>query len=376
VGLLSFGRGAPVGLDIGSSTFRAVQLKPADDKPLLINYASVKTADGLVNEGEIVDVEGVSKVLASFWRENKISEKKVVIGVANQKVVVRVIEMPYMSEHELRSAIQYQINDYIPIPIEEAIIDFQIISEHENADGNKMMNVLVVAARKDMVENTIAAVKGAGLKPVVVDVSSLAFARAIMGNMPEKVLADEEDYGATALINISASLTDIVVIEDDIPKFTRISSFGGNVFTEALSEQLGVSIEFAEDLKARIGLPPVNGEAVELSEDQEVNQYINAVHSVLEQEMSRFIAEIRRSLDYYVVQATRVKRIDRVVVSGGGAKLKNFIEHLKHHLQMEVEVGRPLQNIQIKRKAQFADIEEDELSMAICLGLGMRGVDR
>lgn len=376
MGLLSFGRGAPVGLDIGSNTFRAVQLKPADDKPLLVSYASVKTADGLITEGEIVDIDGVSKVLASFWRENKISEKKVVVGVANQKVVVRVIEMPQMSEHELRSAIQYQINDYIPIPIEEAIVDFQIISEHENTDGNKMMDVLVVAARKDMVENTIAAVKGAGLKPVVVDVSSLAFARAIIASKPEKVLDEEVERGATALINVSANLTDIVVLENDVPRFTRISSFGGNVFTEALSEQLGVSIEFAEDLKARIGLAPVSGEVVESSDDPEVNQYINAVHNVLDQEMSRFIAEIRRSLDYYVVQATKVKRIDRVVVSGGGAKLKNFIEHLKHNLQMEVEVGRPLQNIQIKRKAQFADIEEDELSMAICLGLGMRGVDR
>jgi len=189
LGLLGLGRGSsPVGLDIGGGTFRLAQLKPSADKSVLINYATIKTPEGLVSEGEILDVEGVAKALAGFWREKKISEKKVVVGVANQKVIVRVVEMPYMVESELRSAIQYQINEYIPIPVEEAIIDIQIISEHENSQQERMMDVLVVAARKEMVENTVAALEKAGLKPVIVDVSSLAFARALAENTPERVL--------------------------------------------------------------------------------------------------------------------------------------------------------------------------------------------
>lgn len=377
MGALSLGRGAaPVGLDIGSSTFRIAQLKSADDKPLLVNYASIKTADGLVNEGEIIDIESVSKVLAAFWRDNKIAEKRVVVGVANQKVVVRVIEMPLMSEAELRSAIQYQINDYIPIPLEEAIIDYQIISKHENSEQNKMMDVLVVAARKDMVENTVAAIRGAGLKPVIVDVSSLAFARAVMRDEPEKVLDEVENKGATALINISSSLTDIVVVEDNVPRFTRISGIGGKVFTEAIVEQLGVSREAAEELKTKIGLPPIGKQSVAIDVEPHLTQYAEAVHNILEQEMSRFIAEIRRSLDYYVVQATNVKRIEKIIVSGGGARLKNFLEHLRENLMMECEMAQPLQNIQIKRKMQIENIEDEELSMAICLGLGMRGIEK
>ncbi|MHB8840311.1 MAG: type IV pilus assembly protein PilM [Candidatus Aquicultor sp.] len=378
MGLLGLGRGSsPVGLDIGGGTFRLAQLKPSADKPVLINYATIKTPEGLVSEGEILDVEGVAKTLASFWREKKISEKEVVVGVANQKVIVRVVEMPYMVESELRSAIQYQINEYIPIPVEEAIIDIQIISEHENSQQERMMDVLVVAARKEMVENTVAALEKAGLKPVVVDVSSLAFARALADNTPEKVLQEEDEHkAAIAMINISSNLTDIVVIEDEIPRFTRVSSIGGRSFTDALVEQLGMTFDEAEDLKKRIGLPAsTNNEPVSDDSDiSDVIQYKEAVQNVLEQEMIRFVAEIRRSLDYYLVQATRAKSIEKIVISGGGAKLKNFIQYLQDNFQIEVELGQPLHSVQLSKRLKIENIQDEELSMAICLGLAMRGV--
>jgi len=430
LGLLTLGRGAsPVGLDIGSSTFRLAQLKPSNDKPTLISYASAQTPDDLINEGEIMDVDGVAKALSKLWREHKIREKNVVVGVANQKVIVRVIEMPYMTETELRSAIQYQINDYIPIPIEEAIVDFQIIGERESDEGERMMEVLVVAARRDMVESTIAAVEKAGLNPVVIDVSSLAFARAVTRDGVQPFIQEDINatLGATAMINISANLTDIVVIEDEVPRFTRISNTGGNTFTEALVEQLGISFEDAEDLKIKIGLAPIKNEFenetpaiaaydsereteaepmgfLEISETSEIpetsetsgileapetletpetqedssdiNKYVDIVQSILEQEMTKFIAEIRRSLDYYLVQATRARHIDKIIVSGGGAKLKNFMDYLKESLQLEVELGRPLNSVQLSRKLRRTGVEDEEPSMAICLGLAMRGIDR
>jgi len=378
LGLLGLGRGSsPVGLDIGGGTFRLAQLKPPADKSVLINYATIKTPEGLVSEGEILDVEGVAKALAGFWREKKISEKKVVVGVANQKVIVRVVEMPYMVESELRSAIQYQINEYIPIPVEEAIIDIQIISEHENSQQERMMDVLVVAARKEMVENTVAALEKAGLKPVIVDVSSLAFARALAENTPERVLQEEDEHKtAIAMVNISSNLTDIVVIEDEIPRFTRASSMGGRVFTDALVEQLGMTFDEAEDMKKRIGLPASanDGSDVNDSDISDVVQYKDAVQNVLEQEMIRFVAEIRRSLDYYLVQATRAKSIDKIIISGGGAKLKNLLQYLKDNFQIEVELGQPLHSVQLSKRLKIENIRDEELSMAICLGLAMRGV--
>ena len=378
MGLFGLGNGAaPIGLDIGSTSLRVAQFKATADKPILIEFATAKMPQGLISEGEISDVDGVAKELAALWRANKIAEKRVVVGVANQKVIVRVVEMPVMTDAELRSAIQYQVSDYIPIPADEAIIDFQILSEYSKDSHERVMDVLLVAARKDMIETTIAAVEGAGLKPVVVDVSSLAFARVVMGDTAQPLLPEDDGpTGATALINLSATLSDIVVVEDNMPRFTRISSMGGNTFSEALVEQLGMSLEEADDLKARIGLPPVEGDENPGLIDTDIQEYAEAVQNVLEQEMVKFIAEIRRSLDYYLVQANRAKSIDKIIVTGGGAKLKNFLAYLQQNLQIEVELGRPLQHVRLNGNGLAAKVEEEELSMATCLGLAMRGLDR
>jgi type IV pilus assembly protein PilM len=284
--------------------------------------------------------------------------------------------MPLMTEDELRSAIRFQANDYIPIPIDEAIIDFQIISERESDRQDKMMDVLVVAARKDMVESTIAAVEGAGLRPIIVDVSSLAFARAVLTDVEESFLKEEAgDAGATTLINISSSLTDIVVLEDNIPRFTRISSMGGDAFTDALVNQLGIPFNEAEELKTKIGLRSDGDESSLPEIDPSISMYKETVNNVLEQEMDRFIAEIRRSLDYYLVQSARAKRIEKIIVTGGGAKLRNILRYMKERLQVEVEPGHPLHSVQVARKLSEAGVDSDELSMAICLGLAMRGVE-
>jgi len=376
LGLLALGRGsAPVGLDIGNKTFRIAQLKPSAHKPILINYASKDTPFGLVDEGEIADVDGVAKVLSDFWRERKISEKKVVVGIANQKVIVRIIEMPYMTEAELKSAIQFQVSDYIPIPIEEAIIDFQIISERENDLQGKVMDVLVVAARKEMIERVIMALEKAGLRPVVIDVSSFAFARAVMGDAPSLSFEDLDNPKATAMINVGSNLTDIVVMEDGIPRFTRISNFGSDIFVEALMEALGISLDEAKDLAVRIGLPSrdVGDDPADVTPD--MLSKVALVNTILEQQMMKLVAEIRRSLDYYLVQAAKAKSIDKIILSGSGANLRNFRQHLKRELQIEVELGHPLNNVQIGKNLRSADIVDDELSLATCLGLAMRGLD-
>ncbi|MBE0447742.1 MAG: type IV pilus assembly protein PilM [Actinobacteria bacterium] len=376
--LLSLGKGAtPVGLDIGSSTFRIAQLKASAEKPILVSYSSTKAPKGLIDEGEITDVDGVAKVLASLWRTAKVTDKRVIVGVANQKVIVRVIEMPAMTETELRSAIKYQVSDYIPIPVEEAILDFQILSEHVNDRLERMMDVLLVAARKDMVENVVAAIERAGLRPVTVDASSLAFARAVTSEKPKSFIGGEAGAEeVTAMINIGSALSDIVVVEDSTPRFTRVSSIGGNTFTEAIANHLGVTFEKAEDLKIKIGLPSQNGKGKLAGVGPDVSEHVEAVHDVLEREMVKFMAEVRRSLDYYLAQASKVESIGKIVVTGGGAKLKNFQSYLKESLKIEVEFGRPLQNVQVSNNLHRAGVEDEEFSLAICIGLAARGLER
>lgn len=382
MGIFSFGQGAPVGLDIGTNTFRVAQLKSAQDKPVLINSGYVWVPPGIVVEGEIMDVEAASKYLSDLWRSLRLSERRVIIGVANQKVVVRLIEMPFMEKADLKQALNFQAQDYIPIPIDEAIMDFDVVGEYTSDEGERMMEVLLVAAQRDMVNAHIETIQGAGLKPVAIDVSSLAFTRAILANQPSLPVDNDAvgEFEALALINVAGGTTNIVVLENGVPRFTRISSFAANSFTDALKDKLRISYEEAEDLKIKAGLPPLRNKdsAEELDASGAADESatkLQIAQSVLEEEVGAFIAEIRRSLDYYLAQTSRVRSINRVIASGGGVRMLNFVEYLADGLQLDVEIGHPLARIKVGGRLDAQEIANEELSMAVCLGLALRGLE-
>jgi type IV pilus assembly protein PilM len=316
-----------------------------------------------------MDPEAVSKTLISLWKNLNLSEKRVVIGVANQKVVARLIVLPYMQKKELKSALRYQAQDYIPIPIEEAILDFDVVGEFVSDENERMIEVLLVAARRDMIENHIEAVQTAGLIPLAIDVSSLAFARSLVGDT--SALAETIDEQAVALVNISSGTTNIVVVENELPRFTRTSSIAGNTFTEVLADKLHLTFEEAENLKIKTGLPPVNSK----SPSEDIDGEAQEVQEILLQVANEFIADLRRSLDYYLAQATRVRNIERIIVTGGAAYMTNLIEHLSAALKLTVEIGHPLRSVRLTKDLIRKGVAEDEASMAVCLGLALRGLD-
>lgn len=365
---------SPVGLDVGADVFRAAQLKNHGGKLSLLRYGSVKVPMGVVADGEITDVEAAAKSLQTLWKNHKIPDKHVVLGVANQKVVARLISMPQMDRRELRSALQYQAQDYIPIPVEEAILDFDVVGEYVTDEQEHMMEILLVAAQRDMIENHIAAVEGAGLRPVAVDVSSLAFARVLLhGNGSAPAVVEPEE--ALALINVSAGITNIVVLEGHVPRFTRICGIAGTTFTDAIAERLNLTFGEAEELKNAIGLPSKHGEAL-AGVPVELRERAAAVQEALVREMDRFVAEIRRSLDYYLAQAARLKTLGRVVITGSGVNLRNFVDYLAEEVQLPCEVGHPLNAIQPGSGAVRRAALDDELSLSVCVGLAMRGFEQ
>ena len=189
---------ATVGLDIGSDHLRLAQVKPAGSTYTLTGNAMVGVPMGAVVEGEIVDVEAVGASVRELVRTSGMHPKNVAIGVSNQKVVVRLIDLPFMEQAELQGAIQYQAQDYILIPIEDAILDFQIIGDYMTAADEHMMEVLLVAAQRDMVNNAVRAVEEAGLKLQQIDVTSFAIVRALLGNVPS-VLPDEAEEAGEAI---------------------------------------------------------------------------------------------------------------------------------------------------------------------------------
>lgn len=369
-----FGKSIPlIGLGIETNTFRVVQLKSSPGLPLLTSYGSIKIPVGAAVEGEIVDADAISQSLSQLWRKTGLREKRVIVGLANQKVVVRLIELPYMPKEELKNTIRYQASEYIPIPVEEAILDHQVVNESVTEAGERMMEVLIVAAQKDMVQNTIRAVEKAGLKPEVIDVSSFAIVRSLMSEL--SLIPEEEELEAqekaTALINIGAGITNIVVVEESIPRFTRVISLAGNNFTQSIANALSISFDEAEELKVQLGLPPLEATKVDFS--KELAEKAPSVQEVLKKEYSKFLSEVKRSLDYYLAQTTKAREIKRVIVSGGSSQLKNLVAYLEKGLRVDVELGHPLSKVKIASHLNEEELIKEEASLAISIGLALRG---
>jgi len=372
LGSLSFGSSqTAIGLDIGTEHVRVAQVKQTGSGYVLTGYGRVDVPMGAVADGEIVDSAAVASAIKELWRRSNVRGKDVSTGVSNQRVIVRLIDLPFMERAELQSAIQYQAQDYIPMAVEESILDFQIIGDYVTPSDEHMMEVLLVAAHREMIGNTVAAVEGAGLKLSRIDVSSFAIVRALMGESVE--ILPEADGDATAIIHISSGITNIAVVERGIPRFNRISSLAGGTFTQAIANVLNITFEEAESLKIQVGLPDIDTGATEPvpGVDPEVIQVVN---QSIEREVNKFIAEVRRSLDYYLTQTSQVRSIKRILLSGSGAQLRNFAVYLEKGLQaQQVALGDPLDRIQVASGVRQL-VEEDRMGCVTAVGLALGGL--
>lgn len=364
-----------VGLDIGAGTLRVVCLRPSSDLPVLTTYGSIKIPRGAIVEGEIVDTETIAASIAGLWKKTELKEKNVTIGIASQKVIVRLIEFPFMEKDELAGAIQYQAQEFIAIPTEEAILDFQVVSEFVDEEENRKMEVLLVAAQKDLVQTYVSALSMAGLEPEVIDVSSFAMVRSLIGTPSIVDLKKEQE--ALVLINISTGTTNIAVVENGIPRFTRVTTLAGDGFTQSLVDFLEIPFDEAEELKIKLGLPPIDEEnpVTENSNlSEEESKKVKLAQEVLTRETFKFIDEVRRSLDYYLTQ-TKITNIQSIILTGSGSKLKNLPAYLEKGLQVKVEFGHPINKVKVDSLLR-KEVEENELSLAISIGLALRGINK
>ena len=245
---------SPVGLDLGRSSITAVRLRHQTSGSVLQQAALDAIPDGLIQEGEVRDVEGLASAIRDFWKRYKIHGRKVALGLANQKIVVRSLDFPLLDGKELRSAIEFQAQDYIPIPIDEAVFDYHVLGRFTDHDGIEKQKVLVVAAQKAMVMDFINAVKKARLQVAGVDLQAFALIRS---QITRSFLdAGTPEGTAIAIANIASDVTNLVVDVAGEPQFTRIISFGGDDFTKAVQDQMGITFTEAEVLKMKIGLAP------------------------------------------------------------------------------------------------------------------------
>ena len=320
-----------IGLDIGTSGVRAAELSFGKGHVTLEKFGQVALPQGAVRDGEVVDPDAVAEAIKQLWSHTKFSSKKVVIGVANQKVIVRQVDLPWMPADELRKSLAYQVQDFVPMPVDQAVLDFHPLEEVGADGGNRMLRGLLVAASRDMVNVSLEAVQKAGLSPVMVDLTSFAVIRS---------LADSDELGmgahVEALVDVGARVTNIVVHQGGVPRFVRILLMGGQDVTDAVAERMGIPQDQAEAVKQQLGL------------DTEDAAGMQAATRVVEAVTAAFVDEIRGSLDYYLASSGSAP-ISRLVLTGGGARLGGLAQRLQVTTRVPVEVGSPMNSLRMGR---------------------------
>jgi type IV pilus assembly protein PilM len=351
-----------VGLDIGTHAVRAAELSlgRGGNDATLTRFAQVALPVGAVVDGEVVDPGLVATSLRRLWTEGGFKSRRVVLGVGNQRVVVRQADLPQMSDDELRSALQFEAQELIPIPMDEAILDFDILEQIASNDaGDPMMRVLLVAAHRDMVANLVTAATEAGLTPDVVDVVPFALIRAA-GDVTPPPLLDDEPRTSEAIVGIGGGVTNVVVHEGGVPRFVRILATGGAGVTQAIADELDVDPEMAEDLKRRADL--ASSDALEARAGR-----------VVADRTTPLVEEIRGSLDFYLAQNDATP-ISRVLVTGGGSRTPQLLARLTEQLRLPVERAHPLERVAVGRTGiPETDLVDAEPLLATPIGLALAG---
>lgn len=343
-----------IGLDIGTSGVRAAELSfGKGDAVTLEKFGQVALPEGAVRDGEVLDPSAVTAALRQLWTATKFSHKKVVLGVANQRVVVRQVELPALPPADLKRSLPFQVQDYLPMPVEDAVLDFHAVETVPGESGDMVRGLLVAASRETVMAN-VRATQAAGLRVNMVDLTSFAVLRSVGTRRDSEVETE-------ALVDIGARVTNIVVHADGVPRFVRILLMGGQDITDSVAEKLGVPLAEAEGIKQSLGLVGAGGEYERAS---------RVVDSVTQ----NFLDEVRGSLDYYAASNPGFP-IDRVVVSGGGSCLLGLAERLGSTTRFDVVAGDPMSGMQIGRTG----LSEQQLAFiqplaAVPVGLALGAV--
>jgi len=326
------GRSA-VGLDIGTSGIRAAEVTTRKGQLTLERFGQVALPAGAVRAGEVVDPIAVAVALKSLWKAAGFSTKNVVLGVANGKVIVRQVDLPWLPPAQRRKALPFQVQDFLPMDVNDAVLDFHPLSQLTDAEGGRTVRGLLVAASREMVNGLLTAVRQAGLSASQVDLTSFAVLRSV-GRVDHLGTTDHVE----ALIDIGSAVTNIVVHANGVPRFVRLLLKGGADITEALADRLGVTLGEAEARKQAHGAGEPGGSADEATAARAIGTASDD-----------FVEEVRGSLEYYFASSVDAQRVDRIVLTGGGARLHALAGRLATATHLPVELGRGFGSLSLGR---------------------------
>jgi len=346
-----FSKQSIVGLDVGSSSIKAVELKRGRGGIEVAHLGVEALPSDIVVDSMIVDSGTVSSVIAKLFSENEIKSRSVATSVSGHSVIVKKIALPMMSDQELAETIQKEAAQQIPFDIADVSIDYQILSEDA---ASPQMDVLLVAVKKDKILNYTNVLSMAGKAPAIVDIDAFALQNCYEYNY-------EPAPGSTvALLNLGASVMNINIVKGTVPLFTRDVSVGGHQYTDSLQKELDLSFDDAEALKLGKKLGTVSEEAKA---------------PILQQVTEIIVLEIQKTFDFFRATAAG-EHIERIYVAGGSCKVPGLIESLRQEFSLPVDVLNPFQKIVPPAEGKGAElIEQNAGQLAVAVGLALRSFD-
>jgi type IV pilus assembly protein PilM len=344
---------ALVGLDIGSSAVKAVEVKPAGKTYRVTAFGTQPIPPDSIVDGAIIDAGAVADAIRRIFDGNKaFKAKDVCASLSGNAVIVKKITLPVMTESELAESIYWEAEQYIPFDIQDVNLDYQILDAGTGPDSRGSMEVLLVAAKKEKIGDYTSVIAQAGRTPVIVDVDAFALQNAY-----------EVNYGLEAdrvvvLLNAGASAININILQGDQSVFTRDISMGGNAYTEAVQKELDLPFDAAEQLKKGI---PVDGATFEDAQP------------VLRAVTENVLLEIQKTFDFFKATASS-DQMDRIMLSGGASRVDGFREMLEERFSTPVEDFDPFRAVTWDSKKIQGDQVEMAATAAVAVGLALRKV--
>lgn len=343
-----------IGLDIGSTGVRAAEVEfgpkgpAATQTPEVVRFGESPLPPGAVRDGEVVEPNVVATAIKQLWRDHKFGSKDVVIGVGNQRVLVRDLDLPAMPLDQLRQSLPYQVQDQIPVAVEDALLDFVPTGTHDGQHG-PVVRGLLVAATKDTVESNLAAVSAAGLRPTMVDLTALALTRSLArGPWSERTVA---------LVDIGARITTVVIVAHGMPQFVRVLPSGGQDMTDAVSNAMGVPDAQAEQIKRQVGI----GLAVQPDLRPAAEAVAQVGHVLVE--------AVRGTLSYFAMNHPG-EALDMVLLTGRAAQLPGLGQYVSSAARVGVSLAAPLATMKVGSEMPVGpELESIQHVLSVPLGL-------
>jgi type IV pilus assembly protein PilM len=340
-----------VGVDIGAASLRAVEIaNPTSQKPTLVRFGEVPLPAGSVSRGEVVEPQTVAVALKTLWSQAGFKSKQVVLGMGNQRVLARDLTVAKASKARIKESLPFQVQDMLPVPVADALLDFYPVSEGMGEHG-PVINGLLIAAVKDAVLGNVRASKLAGLTAVGVDLIPFAVSRLLVSRA--------SSAGTVALVDIGASTTSVVLLSNGVPQFVRIIPSGGDDVTRDLTNRLEIPAELAEGAKRTLGLVASSA----TKEDKTAS-------AVIFETVNELLGSLRNTISYYANTRPQ-EHVSHIVLTGGGSQLIGLPAALAEVTRLTVVPGDPLQNVSVGRSVNEQALRPSVPSLTTAIGLAL-----